>query len=152
MEMLETPRTFLRPWSAGDRRVFRRLFGDQDALLPSFLEHYREHGFGPLAVMFKEDDEIVGSAGLRRGLVPEENGLELMTLPSHRGRGLATEAGWEILRHGFEALRLKKIAALCDPADAASKRVLAKLGMAYERSILHRGLERELHAIRRPER
>src|SRR5271163_4141828 len=109
MEILETARTCLRPWSAGDRRFFRRIFGDQDPLLSSFLEHYKEHGFGPLAMISKEDDAIIGSAGLRRGVLAKEANLELALLESHRGRGLATEAGWEALRHGFETLSLERI-------------------------------------------
>jgi ribosomal-protein-alanine N-acetyltransferase len=52
--------------------------------------------------------------------------------PDLWGRGVATTAAREVLRIGFLEHDLHRIAATCDPRNAASARVLAKLGMSYE--------------------
>ena len=45
------------------------------------------------------------------------------------GRGYATEAAGAVLRWAFAGLRLHRMVAVADPANAASLRVLEKLGM-----------------------
>ena len=44
------------------------------------------------------------------------------------GRGLATEAGRAFVNFGFDQLRLKRIVAVAEVGNAASIRVLEKLG------------------------
>jgi [ribosomal protein S5]-alanine N-acetyltransferase len=44
------------------------------------------------------------------------------------GRGLATEAGHAFVKLGFDELGLKRIVAVADVRNAASIRVLEKLG------------------------
>ena len=48
------------------------------------------------------------------------------------GQGLVTEAARAVLAHGFEAMSLVRIFAYAVPANAASLRVLEKLGMKRE--------------------
>lgn len=48
------------------------------------------------------------------------------------GKGYTTEAARALLHYGFDALKLHRIIATCDPANAASRRVLEKLGMRHE--------------------
>jgi len=45
------------------------------------------------------------------------------------GRGFATEAARAILRWAFAVLRLERVVAVADPANAASLHVLDKLGL-----------------------
>jgi len=52
--------------------------------------------------------------------------------PDAWDRGYATEAALLLLDFGFRELRLHRIAATCDPRNAASARVLEKAGMTYE--------------------
>jgi ribosomal-protein-alanine N-acetyltransferase len=48
------------------------------------------------------------------------------------GRGLATEAGRAALEHGFGPAGLERIVAVTRPEHWASRRVMERLGMAYE--------------------
>lgn len=48
------------------------------------------------------------------------------------GQGYATEAACACIAHGFQSLGLSEIAAVVDPENLASQRVLAKLGLAPE--------------------
>jgi RimJ/RimL family protein N-acetyltransferase len=52
--------------------------------------------------------------------------------PSAWGRGLASEAAGRLLRLGFEDLGLHRISAGCVATNAASARVLEKIGMRHE--------------------
>ncbi len=85
-----------------------------------------------LAVILAADDRLIGRCGL--GL--DEDRAQAMlwyTLhPSAWGRGYATEAARAMVAFGFRDLRLHRIWADCDPANAASWRVLEKLGMRRE--------------------
>lgn len=55
------------------------------------------------------------------------------------GRGLTTEAAMAVVKAAFDELELRKVCATTDAPNAASIRVLEKLGMRRE------GLQREHH-------
>lgn len=48
------------------------------------------------------------------------------------GKGFATEAAQLLIHFGFGSLGLHRIEAICDPSNAASRRVLEKSGMQSE--------------------
>lgn len=52
--------------------------------------------------------------------------------PDHHGRGYASEAVVEILRLGFEGLGLHRLCGRCDGRNAASARLMERLGMRRE--------------------
>lgn len=52
--------------------------------------------------------------------------------PDFHRRGLAVEASRAVMKVGFEMLGLHRIFARCDDRNAASARVMQKLGMRYE--------------------
>ena len=60
--------------------------------------------------------------------------------PAHGGRGYATEAARELLRIGFEELGLHRITGRLDARNAASARVLERLGMRREAHLRENGL------------
>jgi RimJ/RimL family protein N-acetyltransferase len=73
-----------------------------------------------------------------------------MVAPSAWGHGYATEAGSAIRDEAFERLRLESIVAVHHPANAASRRVIEKLGMAFERDVVAKdGWPYRLHRLTR---
>ena len=56
--------------------------------------------------------------------------------PDHHGRGFAGEAARELLRLGFEGLGLHRIIGRCDDRNAASAKVMERLGMRREAHFL----------------
>lgn len=52
--------------------------------------------------------------------------------PAYQGRGYCTEAARSLIGHAFGALGAHRIEAMCDPRNAASWRVLERLGMRRE--------------------
>lgn len=146
---METERLLLRPWSPADieplatvfanpdvwRYPFERGFsrGESERFLDRQLDHWETHGFGSWAAEVKTDRTLIGYIGLSIPTwLPEvlpavEVGWRLS--PAYWGRGLATEGGRVSLRHGFEALELDRIISIFTPDNAASGRVMQKLGM-----------------------
>jgi RimJ/RimL family protein N-acetyltransferase len=91
--------------------------------------HWADHGFGLLAVVDRSTGRVVGEAGLQ--LLEGGPDVELGYTLSRAawGRGYATEAASAVLRWAFVGLGLERVVAVADPANAASLRVLDKIGM-----------------------
>ena len=75
---------------------------------------------------------MIGFCGLRR--LDDASGVEVLygIAPAHWGRGLATEVAFAVLRYGFEEAGLGHILGIADKENAASRRVLEKIGMTFE--------------------
>lgn len=147
IDELETVRLRLRSFSVDDLDELCLIFGkarvvehigdgqpasreQSEFALESMIRHYSVHGFGRLAVIEKVTGKLIGYGGLRSlGGTPE---LVYLLDEPYWNRGLATELGCEVLRHGFEELGFDKIVAMTKPANWASRRVLEKLKMSYE--------------------
>jgi RimJ/RimL family protein N-acetyltransferase len=124
----------------GDPQVMRYMPGDEpwprewaERELRNLIEHWDEHGYGRWAVVDREDDRMIGWCGL--GFLPELNETEVAYLldKDYWNRGYATEAARISLGYGFEEAGLDRIIALAFPENAASIRVMEKIGMVYEK-------------------
>lgn len=94
-----------------------------------WAENYQqENGFCRWAVLSKENQEIIGSCGFARPHGTKEIELGYLFARKFWGRGFATEAAKACLRYGFEQLKFDEIIALTDLENAASQKVLEKIG------------------------
>jgi RimJ/RimL family protein N-acetyltransferase len=85
------------------------------------------------AAGLRETGEVVGDVGLCWVSAEHRQGeLGYVVHPAHQGRGYATEAARPLLAFGFETLGLHRIVGRLDARNAASVRVLEKLGMRLE--------------------
>ena len=64
------------------------------------------------------------------------------------GEGLATELGAAAVEVAARDLGLEELISLTLPENAASRRVMEKLGFAYERDVVQRGLPHVLYRRR----
>ena len=110
-----------------------------------------------MAVTLRDRECLIGGIGLR--LVEEHHHAELgywLGVP-YWGQGFATEAAREMLRYGFEELKLHRIFASHFKNNPKSGRVLKKLGMRHEgcqRQHVHKFgqfLDLELYGLLRQE-
>jgi RimJ/RimL family protein N-acetyltransferase len=144
---LRTARLELRRFTTADLGALDAVFGDPEvmryvgerrapwspdeirAALTRVDAHWAAHGFGPLAVVVKADGELLGECGLQ--VLEEGPDVELAyTLARGAwGRGYATEAAGAVLAWGFGALGLERVVGVTYPENAASQRVLEKVGM-----------------------
>jgi RimJ/RimL family protein N-acetyltransferase len=90
------------------------------------------YGFG-----IHKDGALIGSIGLHdlvrtsRAWRMDKAELGYWISPRTRNEGLVTEAAREIMRFGFEDLRLHKIIVGCVSENAPSKKVIEKLGFRF---------------------
>jgi RimJ/RimL family protein N-acetyltransferase len=94
-----------------------------------YERHWEEHGFGLWAAEEKQTGSLVGRAGLayHRMWPPDPEVGWLIDTP-WQGQGLATEAGAACIAYGFEELGLPRLVSISTPENAASRRVMEKLG------------------------
>jgi [ribosomal protein S5]-alanine N-acetyltransferase len=118
----EVTRLIGGPFSA--QEVKKKLAAEMDSVAHSNVQYW------PLFLL--SDGEHVGCGGLRPHRPSEqiyEMGFHLR--PGYWGRGLAEEAGRAIIGFAFEGLGVKGLFAGHHPANAASRRVLEKLGFRF---------------------
>jgi RimJ/RimL family protein N-acetyltransferase len=152
--MLRTPRLLLRPFRADDGPAVQRLAGAREVAdttlnVPHpYPDGAAEAWIGAQPVAWEEgravalaiceaapgedDGPLVGAIGLH--LVPEHAQAELgyWIAVDRWNRGYATEAGRAMLGLAFDTLRLHRVQARHFTRNAASGRVMQKLGMRFE--------------------
>jgi ribosomal-protein-alanine N-acetyltransferase len=86
-----------------------------------------------LAVTLKNTGQLIGNCGLRmRSAGAHEGDIGYELDPAYWGQGYATEAARAMLQFGFTRFHLHRIWSWCIADNAASARVLEKLGMRQE--------------------
>ena len=118
------------------------------AMLAADAAHQAAHGFGYWAWYERATGALVGRGGLRHSdrRRPCRGRGRLDRRPGRWGEGFATELGAASLEHGFGPLGLERIVVYTLPENARSRRVVEKLGFAYERDVVHAGLAHVLFA------
>ncbi len=148
MPTLTTERLVLRPWEPNDLdvasawhadpQVMKHLGGvmdreGSDATIGRWTAELDGRGYGMLALCRLGCPDPIGAVGLGQ---PEfaahftpcvEIGWRLAK--KAWGHGYATEAAREVLRDGFERLRLREILAFAAKTNTDSQRVMTRLGM-----------------------
>jgi [ribosomal protein S5]-alanine N-acetyltransferase len=163
---IETARLRLRPLVAEDLDAIhgiwvepgvRRYLWDgerisrekAETVLASSIESFENHGFGIWAVIHRENGELIGFCGFRfLDDTPEIELLYGISTPYWK-MGLATEAARAALRYGFEEVGFDRILGIADTKNVASRRVLEKAGMRFEKRASHEGRNETHYAIRR---
>jgi RimJ/RimL family protein N-acetyltransferase len=143
---LQTERLRIRPYSEADIPELLPLIGarevaettlrishpytEQDAR--DFLELATEPDKLWLAITLRADGRQIGGIGLRIEQPHRHAELGYWLGVAYWGKGYATEASRELLRYGFEDLRLHRMFASHFGHNPASGRVLKRIGMRYE--------------------
>ena len=157
--MLETHRLLFRYFFPADlNQLYREIYSntkvaktlsptgfltlEQTAwILHRRLDHWQKHGFGAWALVYKQNQQFIGHCGLHYLDNASEVELTYTINPIYWGQGLATEAAIAVLQWGFDTLKLKQIVAVTGAENAASQRVLQKLGMEYQKNIDYNATE-----------
>ena len=127
-----------------DPEVMRYISGkpetrdETSAVVERVKARWIEVGYSWWAFVERDSDEIVG-AGCLQNLRREAATLPDLACPleigwrlrrDRWGRGYASEAAIAIADFAFDARQAREIYAVCDPANAASARVMQRLGMS----------------------
>ncbi|TMR88816.1 GNAT family N-acetyltransferase [Nonomuraea basaltis] len=90
-----------------------------------------------LAITLRHTGTLIGSALLVWTSRQHRQGeIGYVLHPDHHGHGYAPEAAREMLRLGFADLGLHRITGRLDARNTASARVLEKLGMRHEATLI----------------
>jgi [ribosomal protein S5]-alanine N-acetyltransferase len=147
---IETARLVLRPFQPSDVEAAFTWFGDPVVMqftvtgpdpsiedtrrrLVYFADHQQAHGFSKWVILQAGSGKAIGDSGL---LVLQEYGwidLGFRLAQPYWGQGLATEAASAWVRVAFDELHLERLGAFVHPKNAASIRVLEKLGFRVVR-------------------
>jgi ribosomal-protein-alanine N-acetyltransferase len=149
--ILETKRLILRPVEARDWRAIHRFTSLPEVVRYLPNEPFTESDARAFAMRWSEQARqsdawqevmvvLLKADGQLIGYVPfEQFNHEYRTreigwvfAPDCQGQGYATEAARAVLGLAFEKLGLHRVVATCDPRNAASYRVMEKLGMRRE--------------------
>jgi [ribosomal protein S5]-alanine N-acetyltransferase len=106
-------------------------------------------GFGYWSWREKATGDLVARGGLHRTLVDGRAEVEVgwAVMADRWGEGFATEVGAACVRVAFDRLGLEDIVAFTLPDNRASRRVMEKLGFAYEKDIMHANLPHVLYRL-----
>ena len=121
------------------------------AILKGSIEHWERWEFGAWTVLERSSERIVGRVGLEYTTKfghPEVE-LEWFIDPDAWGRGYATEMAQEAVRAAFTTLGLDELISYTTPENTASRSVMEKLGMTYERDVENAGLPHVLYRLER---
>ena len=85
------------------------------------------------AITIKDDPSLIGIIGHYRIQVENYRAeIGYMILPEFNGQGIVTEAVKEVVKYGFDIMKLHSIEAVIDPDNIASAKVLEKNGFVKE--------------------
>jgi len=163
---LSSTRLRLRPVGAGDVEALHRLWMDPqvrrflwddivisraqaEAVVAAGVADFAAHRFGLWAVFPRHTAELIGFSGVRSadgGASPE---LLYGLHPHWWGCGFATEAARAVLSYAFATLGCARITAATDAPNAASVRVLQRLGMRCVRRGRLNGLDTLFYTLQR---
>lgn len=107
----------------------------REILLTRPLKDYSVHGFGRMACIEKSSGRLVGFSGLKYLDDLHEVDIGYRFLPECWGKGYATESALMLMRQCNIEFGLRRIVGLVHPENVASKRVLEKLGLRFEREL-----------------
>ena len=166
LPLIDTERLRLRPLAPADLDAAHALWTDPDVrrylwddeviarskaaeVIAASEASFRRHDFGWWGLRERAADELAGFCGLR--FVDETAGVEIGfgLAPARWNQGLATEAARACLRYAFGEKNLPRVLGMTDAANAASARVLEKLGMTFDRRAAHHGLDTLFYSLAR---
>ncbi len=103
------------------------------------LRHWAEHRFGLWILRERGGADPIGRAVLRHLTIGDADEVEVgyALYQPYWGRGLATEIAARCVGLAEHDLGLAEIVGLTDPANRASRHVLEKVGLTYERDCVH---------------
>jgi [ribosomal protein S5]-alanine N-acetyltransferase len=164
---IETQRMRLSRWQPCDAVAFRPIAQDpqvmryvnngepwSDAKVRDFIarqmRHIAQNGFCFWKIQRKPDGRLIGLCGLQALRLGSRWEVEIgwWLTPPNWGRGLASEAAGAVMRVAPGTLNIERIVAIAIPENYASRRIMQKIGMRYERNVCHRGFDVVLHATR----
>ncbi len=118
----------------GDRGL-RTIADAQRYIETSHWTQYATHGFGLWLVQLRDTGEPIGVCGLlKRDSLPAPD-IGFAFRPPYWSQGYAFEAASFVKALARDVFKAPRLLAIVEPSNAASIRLLTKLGLAYDRMV-----------------
>mgnify|MGYP001791937221 CR=1 FL=1 len=163
LKTFETERLILKPTSADDAALilellntpkWKEFIGDRNVnnileaaayIMNKLVPQIEKLGFGNYTIIRKADGEKIGSCGLssREGFEGVDIGFAL--LPAFENMGYAFEAAHKLKEAAFEEFHLSEISGITVKNNIASRHLLKKLGLKFEKVIEFPNATEEVH-------
>jgi RimJ/RimL family protein N-acetyltransferase len=153
--VIETERLLLRRVETRDHDAIHRLNADADFTrhlagvqtreqseghIARWERHWAEHGFGILAVEWRETGELLGRVGIQYHVTwPDDPEVGWALDPAWWGRGIATEAGAACVEWGHGELGFDRLVSITTDPNLASRSVMRKLGFRFHTTVPSQG-------------
>lgn len=117
--------------------------------LASFIEHWKNRNYGIWAIVEGTSSRMIGYCGLR--YLDELDEVEILygLAKAYWGKGIATQVAKAAISYGFDVANLDRIIAMTLPDNQASRRVLEKAGLQYEKQVHMFNLDALYYSIAR---
>lgn len=165
--MLETDRLLHRKFTSDDLEKLIEIRSDVEVQkyiggeemqnpesLKTRLEFYiscYEDRIGQHAMIWKATGEMIGWSGLQPLEGTEEIEVSYGMIKEFWGMGIGFETALVWLQYGFQRIELEGIVAVADKENVGSWRIMEKLGMRYERTEKHYGMNCVVYGISKNE-
>lgn len=160
--ILETDRLILRELKPSDAEAFFAMDSNPNVhkylwnkpvqkieeineIIESVRKQYDDNGIGRFAMISKETNEFIGWAGLKFNTEMVNNKVNFYDIgyrldEKFWGKGYASEATIIWLKYAFETMNIKTMEAAAHSDNAASNRILQKIGMQKTETYLEDGV------------
>lgn len=153
-EEIKTKRTVLRRFQMGDLDDMAKVLGHPDVMQFSLkgpyskkeseefinrcLEQYANKGVGLYAVVYNENQRVIGYCGYSFQMIDEVEEIEIgyRLHPEYWNIGLATEVSKSIQDNGLDKLGFDRMISIIESKNTASIKVAIKNGMKKEKEVL----------------
>jgi [ribosomal protein S5]-alanine N-acetyltransferase len=166
LNAIETPRMLGRRTQPEDFDLLRQLLQNPQVaatlggvrtddevreFLTVHVGHWERLGFGRWMWHSKADGRFVGRAGLYTQTIDGRDEIEVgyALMPEFWGQGLATEMARASIDIGFSQLGLAEIISFTMPTNLASRRVMEKCGLIFERALDWKNVPHVLYRLKR---
>ena len=117
----------------GDRGV-RNLEDARNYIINGPMKSYEDNGFGLYLIRLKNGIPI-GTCGLLKRETLDDPDIGFAFLPEYTGKGYAYESAAAVMEYGKATLKLQRIVAITSMHNERSEKLLAKLGLKFEKLI-----------------
>lgn len=112
---------------------YHRNISDSIRFLRTIVQQYESGIPSPWGIALKAERKLIGTIGFHTYSAENFYGEVGYALSDkYWNKGFMTEALSEVLRFGFEVLKLNRIEAACKPMNIRSEKVMIKCGLKFE--------------------
>jgi RimJ/RimL family protein N-acetyltransferase len=130
----------------GDRNV-HSLEDAENYLLNGSIKSFHERGYGFGIVMLKGSNTPIGMCGFAKRDYLEDVDIGFAFFPEYTGQGYAFEVASTCMEYGRSTFRFNRVVAITTQNNESSIRLLKKLGMELEKTVMVDGEELNLFSI-----